>query len=62
MLKVDLMSILQDETSIIWISSGGERSLKLASVSRIIPGQRTVRFLRPYFMFLIHFSTIFDSL
>ncbi|CAA2996877.1 PH, RCC1 and FYVE domains-containing 1-like [Olea europaea subsp. europaea] len=46
MLKVDLMSILQDETSIIWISSGGERSLKLASVSRIIPGQRTAVFQR----------------
>lgn len=28
----------------IWISSSGERSLKLASVSRIVPGQRTVRY------------------
>ncbi|KAE8685707.1 hypothetical protein F3Y22_tig00111095pilonHSYRG00766 [Hibiscus syriacus] len=39
-----------DETTLIWISSSGERSLKLASVSRIIPGQRTVvfqRYLRP---------------
>lgn len=34
----------QDESSLIWISSSGERSLKLASVSKIIPGQRTVRF------------------
>ncbi|XP_027363060.1 PH, RCC1 and FYVE domains-containing protein 1-like isoform X3 [Abrus precatorius] len=31
-----------DELSLIWISSSGERSLKLSSVSRIIPGQRTI--------------------
>ncbi|XP_057973873.1 PH, RCC1 and FYVE domains-containing protein 1 isoform X2 [Malania oleifera] len=31
-----------DESSLIWFSSSGERSLKLASVSRIIPGQRTI--------------------
>ncbi|KAB1220876.1 Ultraviolet-B receptor UVR8 [Morella rubra] len=40
----------KDESSLIWISSSGERSLKLASVSRIIPGQRTAvfqRYLRP---------------
>lgn len=35
----------QDASSLIWISSGGEKNLKLSSVSRIIPGQRTVRFL-----------------
>ncbi|XP_042040072.1 PH, RCC1 and FYVE domains-containing protein 1-like isoform X1 [Salvia splendens] len=35
-----------DETTLIWISSSGDRSLKLASVSRIIPGQRTVVFQR----------------
>ncbi|KAK7279857.1 hypothetical protein RJT34_24916 [Clitoria ternatea] len=39
-----------DELSLIWISSSGERSLKLSVVSRIIPGQRTAvfqRYLRP---------------
>lgn len=34
---------MQDESSLIWLSSSGERTLKLASVSKIIPGQRTVR-------------------
>lgn len=37
------MENFQDELSLVWISSSGEKSLKLASVSRIIPGQRTVR-------------------
>lgn len=37
------MENFQDESSLVWISSSGEKSLKLASVSRIIPGQRTVR-------------------
>lgn len=32
----------QDETTLIWYSHGEERNLKLSSVSRIIPGQRTV--------------------
>jgi len=41
----------QDETTLIWISSGGERSLKLASISKIIPGQRTVRFLFLLYLF-----------
>jgi hypothetical protein len=31
-----------DETSLIWISNGGEKRLKLATVSKIVPGQRTV--------------------
>lgn len=35
----------QDETTLIWYSHGEERTLKLASVSRIIPGQRTVSYL-----------------
>ncbi|KAJ6817262.1 E3 ubiquitin-protein ligase HERC2 [Iris pallida] len=30
-----------DESLLIWLSSSGEKSLKLASVSTIIPGQRT---------------------
>ncbi|XAR49640.1 hypothetical protein NMG60_11032905 [Bertholletia excelsa] len=38
--------VSNDELSLIWISSSGERSLKLASVSRIIPGQRTAVFRR----------------
>ncbi|XP_010263146.1 PREDICTED: uncharacterized protein LOC104601488 isoform X2 [Nelumbo nucifera] len=39
-----------DETTLIWYSHGEERNLKLSSVSRIIPGQRTAvfrRYLRP---------------
>ncbi|XP_077241344.1 PH, RCC1 and FYVE domains-containing protein 1-like [Tasmannia lanceolata] len=35
-----------DESSLIWFSSSGERNLKLASVSKIIPGQRTPVFRR----------------
>ncbi|KAE8682231.1 Detected protein of unknown function [Hibiscus syriacus] len=31
-----------DETTLIWISSSRERSLKLSLVSKIIPGQRTI--------------------
>ncbi|KAL0360378.1 UNVERIFIED_CONTAM: PH, RCC1 and FYVE domains-containing protein 1 [Sesamum radiatum] len=52
-----------DETSLIWISSSGERSLKLASVSRIIPGQRTAvfqRYLRPDKDYL-SFSLIYNN-
>ncbi|XP_050889022.1 PH, RCC1 and FYVE domains-containing protein 1 isoform X1 [Lathyrus oleraceus] len=40
----------QDETSLIWISHGKEKSLNLSSVLRIISGQRTAvfrRYLRP---------------
>lgn len=39
-----------DESSLIWFSKNGKRSLRLASVSRIISGQRTSvfqRYLRP---------------
>uniref|UniRef100_A0A1D1Y4H1 Putative E3 ubiquitin-protein ligase HERC1 n=1 Tax=Anthurium amnicola TaxID=1678845 RepID=A0A1D1Y4H1_9ARAE len=36
----------KDESSLIWISNSGERALKLASVSRIVPGQRTSVFQR----------------
>ncbi|KAL0414303.1 UNVERIFIED_CONTAM: PH, RCC1 and FYVE domains-containing protein 1 [Sesamum radiatum] len=31
-----------DETTLIWYSHGAERNLMLSSVSRIIPGQRTI--------------------
>lgn len=52
-----------DETSLIWVSSTGERSLKLSSVSRIIPGQRTAvfqRYLRPEKDYL-SFSLIYNN-
>lgn len=52
-----------DESSLIWISSSGEKSLKLASVSKIIPGQRTVvfrRYLRPEKDYL-SFSLIYKN-
>ncbi|XP_058088312.1 PH, RCC1 and FYVE domains-containing protein 1-like [Magnolia sinica] len=39
-------SLSNDESSLIWFSSSGERKLKLASVSKIIPGQRTSVFQR----------------
>ncbi|TKY51381.1 E3 ubiquitin-protein ligase HERC1 [Spatholobus suberectus] len=52
-----------DELSLIWISSSGERNLKLSSVSRIIPGQRTAvfqRYLRPDKDYL-SFSLIYNN-
>lgn len=52
-----------DESSLIWVSSSGEKSLKLASVSRIIPGQRTAvfrRYLRPEKDYL-SFSLIYKN-
>ncbi|KAK1435537.1 hypothetical protein QVD17_01303 [Tagetes erecta] len=52
-----------DEASLIWISSKGERILKLALVSRIIPGQRTAVFRRyphPEKDYL-SFSLIYDN-
>ncbi|XP_014514003.1 PH, RCC1 and FYVE domains-containing protein 1 isoform X1 [Vigna radiata var. radiata] len=52
-----------DELSLIWISSSGERNLKLSSVSRIIPGQRTAvfqRYLRPEKEYL-SFSLIYNN-
>ncbi|GAA0146147.1 guanyl-nucleotide exchange factor [Lithospermum erythrorhizon] len=52
-----------DETTLIWLSSRGERTLKLSSVSRIIPGQRTAvfqRYLRPEKDYL-SFSLIYNQ-
>ncbi|KAG6607654.1 PH, RCC1 and FYVE domains-containing protein 1, partial [Cucurbita argyrosperma subsp. sororia] len=52
-----------DESSLIWISTTGEKSLKFASVSRIIPGQRTAvfhRYLRPEKDYL-SFSLIYNN-
>ncbi|KAH1065159.1 hypothetical protein J1N35_030146 [Gossypium stocksii] len=50
--------ISNDETSLIWITSNGERSLKLAVISKIIPGQRTW-YLHPEKDYL-SFSLIYD--
>ncbi|KAL1319469.1 hypothetical protein HN51_071758 [Arachis hypogaea] len=52
-----------DESTLIWISSSEERRLKLSSVSRIIPGQRTAvfqRYLRPVKDYL-SFSLIYNN-
>ncbi|RVW24443.1 PH, RCC1 and FYVE domains-containing protein 1 [Vitis vinifera] len=61
--KIDSVQLFHDESSLIWISSSGERILKLASVSRIIPGQRTAvfqRYLRPEKDYL-SFSLIYNN-
>ncbi|XP_076926430.1 PH, RCC1 and FYVE domains-containing protein 1-like [Bidens hawaiensis] len=44
--KFRLFRISTDETTLIWYSHGRERNLNLASVIRIIPGQRTLVFKR----------------
>ncbi|KAK9110447.1 hypothetical protein Sjap_018507 [Stephania japonica] len=52
-----------DESSLIWLSSGEERTLKLACVTKIIPGQRTPvfqRHLRPEKDYL-SFSLIYNN-
>ncbi|KAJ7954705.1 Regulator of chromosome condensation (RCC1) family with FYVE zinc finger domain [Quillaja saponaria] len=52
-----------DETTLIWYSHGEERTLKLSSVSRIIPGQRTAvfkRYLRPEKDYL-SFSLLYNN-
>ncbi|XP_027165839.1 PH, RCC1 and FYVE domains-containing protein 1 isoform X1 [Coffea eugenioides] len=52
-----------DETTLIWYSHGSERILKLSTVQRIIPGQRTPvfrRFLRPEKEYL-SFSLIYNN-
>ncbi|XP_074291010.1 PH, RCC1 and FYVE domains-containing protein 1-like [Silene latifolia] len=52
-----------DEATLIWISHGEERTLKLSLVSRIIPGQRTAvfrRYLRPEKDYL-SFSLIYNN-
>ncbi|KAL3634916.1 PH, RCC1 and FYVE domains-containing protein 1 [Castilleja foliolosa] len=55
--------VSNDEKSLIWISSNGDRNLILASVTRIIPGQRTAvfqRYLRPEKDYL-SFSLIYNN-
>ncbi|GAB2289992.1 PH, RCC1 and FYVE domains-containing protein 1 [Dionaea muscipula] len=52
-----------DETTLIWLTSSSEKKLKLSSVSRIVPGQRTAvfrRYLRPEKDYL-SFSLIYDN-
>ncbi|KNA22947.1 hypothetical protein SOVF_029230 [Spinacia oleracea] len=52
-----------DETTLIWLSSGGEKSIKLSCVTRIIPGQRTAvfrRYLRPDKDYL-SFSLVYNN-
>ncbi|XP_057459832.1 PH, RCC1 and FYVE domains-containing protein 1-like [Actinidia eriantha] len=55
--------ISPDESTLIWYSHGHERNLKLSSVSRIIPGQRTAvfkRYLRPEKEYL-SFSLLYNN-
>ncbi|XP_058101617.1 PH, RCC1 and FYVE domains-containing protein 1-like isoform X2 [Magnolia sinica] len=55
--------ISTDHTTLIWYSRGEERNLKLASVSKIIPGQRTAvfrRYLRPEKDYL-SFSLLYNN-
>ncbi|XP_020599320.1 uncharacterized protein LOC110038758 [Phalaenopsis equestris] len=52
-----------DELSLIWFSNRGEKSLRLSSVSRIFPGQRTSvfqRYLRPENDYL-SFSLLYNN-
>ncbi|GMH31648.1 hypothetical protein Nepgr_033492 [Nepenthes gracilis] len=52
-----------DEKTLIWLSSGHEKILKLSSVSRIVPGQRTAvfrRYLRPEKDYL-SFSLLYNN-
>ncbi|KAE8706190.1 hypothetical protein F3Y22_tig00110403pilonHSYRG00168 [Hibiscus syriacus] len=54
---------LFDETTLIWLSHGQEKNLKLSSISRIVPGQRTAvfrRFLRPEKEYL-SFSLLYNK-
>ncbi|KAH7845221.1 hypothetical protein Vadar_025132 [Vaccinium darrowii] len=55
--------ISPDETTLFWYSHGKERNLKLSSISRIIPGQRTAvfrRYLRPEKEYL-SFSLLYNN-
>ncbi|KAF8119080.1 hypothetical protein N665_0001s0134 [Sinapis alba] len=53
----------RDETTLFWLSHGEEKSLKLSTVSRLLPGQRTAvfrRYLRPEKDYL-SFSLIYHN-
>ncbi|CAL9194639.1 PH, RCC1 and FYVE domains-containing protein 1-like isoform X1 [Musa acuminata AAA Group] len=55
--------ISSDETTLVWFSHKKERAIKLASVTRIVPGQRTAvfrRYLRPEKDYL-SFSLIYNN-
>ncbi|KAJ1379787.1 Zinc finger, FYVE/PHD-type, partial [Sesbania bispinosa] len=61
--KVCPFRLSLDETTLIWISHKKERNLKLSSVSRIIPGQRTAvfrRYLQPEKDYL-SFSLVYNK-
>ncbi|XP_061357758.1 PH, RCC1 and FYVE domains-containing protein 1-like isoform X1 [Gastrolobium bilobum] len=61
--KVCPFRLSLDETTLIWISRKKERNLKLSSVSRIIPGQRTAvfrRYLQPEKDYL-SFSLLYNN-
>ncbi|MQL88679.1 hypothetical protein Taro_021245 [Colocasia esculenta] len=61
--KLRPFRVSTDETSLIWLSHGEERHLNLASISRIIPGQRTAvfkRYLHPEKDYL-SFSLIYNN-
>ncbi|KAL6185113.1 hypothetical protein ACLB2K_041248 [Fragaria x ananassa] len=52
-----------DETTLVWLSHGEERLLKLSTVNRLIPGQRTAvfrRYLRPEKDYL-SFSLLYNN-
>ncbi|GMJ05470.1 hypothetical protein like AT4G14368 [Hibiscus trionum] len=61
--KFRAFRLSRDETTLLWLSHGKEKNLKLSSVSRIIPGQRTAvfrRFLRPEKDYL-SFSLLYNN-
>ncbi|KAE9618205.1 putative chromatin regulator PHD family [Lupinus albus] len=61
--KVCPFRLSPDETTLIWLSKKKERNLKLSSVSRIIPGQRTAvfrRYLQPEKDYL-SFSLLYNN-
>ncbi|OEL22807.1 putative E3 ubiquitin-protein ligase HERC1 [Dichanthelium oligosanthes] len=61
--KIRTFRLASDETSLIWYSHKREKFLRLSSVSKVIPGQRTAvfrRFLRPEKDYL-SFSLIYKN-
>lgn len=44
-----VLNAMQDEIFLLWYCGKTEKRLKLSSVTRIIPGQRTVSFLLMHF-------------
>ena len=61
--KIREFRLSSDETALVWYSHSKEKCLRLSSVSKIIPGQRTAvfrRFLRPEKDYL-SFSLIYKN-